>query len=78
MKKLFFTAIAFVAFSSLSMANTIEQDKVEEEAVVLRDNCTIVAQLAYNLAISEGADHPTAVAYSNIAYNNCKSTSIEP
>ena len=80
MKKLFFTAIALVAFSGVSMANSVAvEETVIVENVLLKDNCTTVAQLAYNLAISEGADHPTAVAYSNIAYTNCKkSVSIEP
>ncbi|WP_395064002.1 hypothetical protein [Flavobacterium sp.] len=76
MKKLFLSAIFLVAFSSVSIANTIANDDLEKENVtvisLVADNCTKVAQLAYNLAISEGANHPTAVAYSNIAYNNCK------
>ena len=35
MKKLFFTAIAMIAFSGVSMANTIE----EKEEIVIVDDC---------------------------------------
>ena len=49
MKKLLFTAIAMLAFSSASMANTIADDEViiEEKTIVLRTKtlCELVAEL---------------------------------
>lgn len=70
---LLFTVTSFADYESPTL-NVASQNDVEEA-----DTCTLVASLAYNLAISEGATHPTAVAVSNLAYNNCKkSTSIEP
>jgi hypothetical protein len=50
MKKLFFAAIALVAFSGVSMANTIEIEELKEEQVV-STNCIWYALAA---AIAEG------------------------
>lgn len=69
MKKLFFSAVALVAFSSVSMANTIA---VEEDKKMVETDCCVVYDLAYNLAISEGASGSTADAAANIAYQNCE------
>jgi len=54
-----------------SLGNSVQNEQIIVEGA---DTCTLVAQLAYNLAISEGANHPTAVAVSNLAYNNCKAS----
>ena len=40
MKKLFFSAIALVAFSSVSMANTIEIEDIKEVAIVANNEIT--------------------------------------
>ena len=78
MQKMIFSAVALVAFSFAGMANEIEEKKVEvkpetkkEAKVVLKVNCGTIKQLAYNLAISEGADDCTAEYYSDIVYANC-------
>ncbi len=75
MKKLFFSAIFLVAVSSVSMANTIADDKTiesKEDMTVLLTDCCIIYDLAYNLAIKEGASPSTADAAANIAYTNCE------
>ncbi len=79
MKKLIFTAITLIAFSSVSMANTISDEnevvipiKENKKVIILkRIDCCIIYDLAYNLAISEGAPVGTAEAAANLAYNNC-------
>lgn len=73
MRKIVFIGATILAttFSSFA-ANDLVQNEIP--AIEIADTCTTVASLAYNLAISEGADHPTAVQFSNIAYNNCKKT----
>lgn len=76
MKKMFFTAIALVAFSGASMANTkevkeievatekviITQPKIEE---VLRSRCDAIWLTAYLSHSSEG--YATAVWYADLA-----------
>jgi hypothetical protein len=49
MKKLFFTAIALVAFSGISMASTVEV-KVEKDMPVLNVDCVKVAIAALDAA----------------------------
>ena len=79
MKKLMFTAIALVAFSGVSMANTIADEEVKKDNEVKKevviqmkaDPCQNVCHLAYDLAISEGASHATADAYGDLVYANC-------
>jgi hypothetical protein len=73
MKKLIFTAIAMVAFSGVSMAGTLEESLVLEKLPI--DKCCTVYDLAFNLAISEGAPPQTAENAANDAYNNCRSSS---
>jgi hypothetical protein len=53
MKKLFFSAVALVAFSSFSMANTIEKGKEKEkekEKVTVNVDCVAVAIAALDAA----------------------------
>ena len=81
MKNLFFTAIALVAFSGVSLAGTIsnkevvkdkiESAKSEKKLLKTADPCQDVCHLAYNLAISEGATAASADAYADICYGNC-------
>ena len=49
MKKLFFTAIALVAFSGISMASVVEV-KVEKDVPVLKVDCVKVAIAAMDAA----------------------------
>lgn len=75
MKKLFFSAVALIAFSSVSMANCITENdayKEDDSKVVVETDCCVIYDLAYNLAISEGASPSTADAAANIAYQNCE------
>jgi hypothetical protein len=65
--------IVFLSFSLMSFSGNL----VPKQLQIFGNTCTLVAQLAYNLAISEGADHPTAVQASNIAYNNCINTHVK-
>jgi hypothetical protein len=69
--------------SSASMANTIADEEVivenkkevkEDQKVALRakTDCCTIYDLAYNLAIKEGATTANAEAAANMAYNNCK------
>lgn len=85
MKKLFFTAIALVAFSGVSMGSTLANNEIRkgtekpESILKVLNRCQTVCHLAYNLAISEGASHEAADAYADMCYANCiKSISIEP
>lgn len=83
MKKVFFSAVALVAFSFAGMANEIEEKKVEtkttetkkvevlEEKVVLRNNCDAYADEIYNMFRSSGYTVTNAHNVSVIAYNQC-------
>jgi hypothetical protein len=63
MKKVFFTAIAMIAFTSVSMANTIADEKVvteeKKEAAVKKTLCQIIAEFraqdTYNQTGSQSA-----------------------
>lgn len=60
---------------TMSLSNSaMAANEVAQPVTITADTCTTVAQLAYNLAISEGATHPDAVIVSNLAYDNCKKT----
>lgn len=73
MKKLFLLG-AVVFTMSLSNSAMAVNEVAQPTVTITADTCTTVAQLAYNLAISEGATHPDAVIVSNLAYDNCKKT----
>ena len=69
MKKVFFTAIAMIAFSSASMANTIADEEVVAKEL---SSCQLVSALAYNYGVNEECmTHSEALAYSNTVYFNC-------
>ena len=83
MKKVIFTAIAMIAFSSASMANTIADEEVvvnnnekKEVVKVKKTDCCFIYELAFDLAISEGAPVESAESAANIAYNNCEKTNV--
>ena len=64
MKKLFFTAIALVAFSGISMASTIEIEKsveVTKPSVIVceerKQNCEEAAVSLHEIIIGNGADN---------------------
>ena len=72
-----------IAFTSVSMANTIADEEVvlnnkekKEVVVVRKTDCCLIYDLAYDLAISEGAPAESAESAANIAYNNCEKTAV--
>ncbi|MDI1316712.1 hypothetical protein [Flavobacterium sp.] len=92
MKKLFFTAIALVAFSGISMANTIikiEFKTVEAINLSLKDqknteeavgpDCVFEKFKAYNAAREAGFSVSDSTSLSYSIYFDCmKNFSIEP
>jgi len=72
MKKLVLFGALVLTMNFATLGNSVHNEQIIVEEGI--DTCSAVAQLAYNLAISEGANHPTAVVVSNLAYNNCKAT----
>ena len=75
MKKIFFTAMATIAFSSVSFGKTIEVEEAEntKKQLIVNDNCCTLHSLAFDLARSEGATSEQASAYADLVYNNCMS-----
>ena len=79
MKKLFFSAVALIAFSSFSMANTIAVDevKVEKEQIVdmppTASDCASTRIHYYNHLSSQGIPHDEASARSYRIYFQCMS-----
>ena len=73
MKKLFFTAIAMVAFSSASMANTIADEEVVEKDVK-RSPCLQLYLDTYdeyvNLGFPDDAPSEAWAAYRECVYNS--------
>ncbi len=70
MKKLLFTALAVVAFSGVTMANTVE---VKEEVVIdfVEDNCTDVYHETYKEFVDLGLEEEAA-SEAFAAYKDCK------
>ena len=91
MKKMFFTAIALLAFSATSMANTIEIKEIvipaaegkelnsesKKEIKVIKTDCNLVRFKAYNSARSDGWSHQDASGMSYSIYFTCLSVSSE-
>ena len=75
MKKVFFTAIAIIAFSSLSLANTIsdENEVVNNQikVVLLKQNCKDVFASTLSSCASSGIDADTAWSIADAAYGFC-------
>jgi len=72
MKKLMFTAIAFVAFSSVSMANTIEVKEVSflENQAILGD-CEDAQTAAFNECRSNGCSYWDSYYFGARAWGDC-------
>ena len=66
MKKLFFTAVAMIAFSGVSMANTIEEKK---EVVLV--SCMEVAMNTYREMEIAGLGEEECQTEANAAYGEC-------
>ncbi|TDP61316.1 hypothetical protein [Flavobacterium dankookense] len=85
MKKLFFSAVALVAFSSVSMANTIDIKNVcteqkEEKIEILNTTpteCLTYKFFYYNHLISQGATQQQASAGASSVYFNCMGKALK-
>ena len=77
MKKVFFTAIAMIAFSSASMANTIAEEEVvvnkeEKKEVVAKKDCFAFALLIYDIVDPNNTmNDEDASTVLNNAYHYC-------
>lgn len=92
MKKLMFTAIAMVAFSSASIANTIadeeiisKNNKIENEKQVDKkvlqvgpNDCLALKFYYYNRGISYGLSHEQASGAAYAVYFNCMGQILQP
>ncbi len=85
MKKVFFSAIALVAFSFAGMANEIEEKKLKVETIKFEKienesinmDCRLAKFQAYVDARSAGFDHDFASSASYSIYFTCMSLSIQ-
>ena len=58
-----------IAFSGVSMANTIADEEVVAKEL---SSCQLVSAIAYNYGVNEECmTHSEALAYSNTVYFNC-------
>lgn len=76
MKKMFFTAIALVAFSSVSMANTIADEEVVREneikKVILKQiPCDTAWIIAFHYAMQAHFSEGQAIQIAFAAYDRC-------
>jgi len=73
MKKLFFSAVALVAFSSVSMANTIAIEEENQSNFLTEVNwaCVGVGFAASDAVIENGGTPQQATAAAEAAYNKC-------
>jgi hypothetical protein len=81
MKKLFFSAAALIAFSSVSMANTIDvEKKIQDEStktkVVLNSNCNLLSFTVYIASRDSGLTVQQSTANANSAYFQCMSAAV--
>ncbi|MCZ8089407.1 hypothetical protein [Flavobacterium sp.] len=66
MKKLFFSAVALVAFSSVSMANTIEIEETEVKNIIVVDPCFKTAIRMMDLIEANNGEITDIVFYNNV------------
>jgi hypothetical protein len=83
MKKLFFSAVALVAFSSVSMANNIEIKEIKLKKVLIVENttpteCSAIKFYYYNHLTSQGVPHDEASARSYRIYFQCMAQALTP
>lgn len=77
MKKLFFSALALVAFSSVSIGNTVADDnKMVEEVkeniqIKMNSDCHYLSFLTYNSARESGYSVAQSQAFANNIFYNC-------
>ena len=74
MKKLFFSAVALVAFSSVSMGNTLEVSLTDELSIQPREiDCVAVAIAALDAADPNNTmTQAQANAFYQAQYNDCE------
>lgn len=82
MKKIMFTAIALIAFSGVSMANTISDEEIiekihekkeisKETSVIRLHPCVFVGFAVSDAILENGGSGAQAVAGANAAYAAC-------
>jgi hypothetical protein len=80
MKKMFFTAIALVAFSGVSMANTIADEQVVKENNLIETRnevliksfpCTDAWRANVDCLMGQGLDFETANDLATIEFDSC-------
>lgn len=82
MKKLFFSAVALVAFSSVSMANTIAVDEVKlvekEEKIQIKPNsaCHSISFSVYIASRNSGWSVEQSTVIANTAYWQCMGAAL--
>ena len=74
MKKLLFTAIALVAFSSVSMANTIadEEKELSQTNVLISNPCRSTFEYYFNQGLSGGYSADESWAWASLNYDMCE------
>jgi hypothetical protein len=72
MKKIFFTAIAVVAFVGTSMAKTVEVEKVEKLNVEVVNPCKEVFSTYLSASYSQGYSSDDSWAIASLAYTFCE------
>ncbi|MCA6421664.1 hypothetical protein WFZ85_06520 [Flavobacterium sp. j3] len=72
MKKLFFSAVALVAFSSVSMGNTTAVEQKESVVKVEKANpCRSTFEYYFNQALTAGYDADSAWTWASFNYDLC-------
>lgn len=71
MKKVFFSAVALVAFSFAGMANEVVEKKVESKVESTQTGCHNVYLETYQSAIDNGANETQAGKVAWDAYKSC-------
>lgn len=74
MKKLFFSAVALVAFSSISMANTIAIEEDYSFSKVEPGDCGNIYSSVWLYAMNHGSTEQQAVAIARAARDYCMTT----
>ncbi|MBF6641307.1 hypothetical protein IVB69_07430 [Flavobacterium sp. J49] len=77
MKKLFFSAVALVAFSSVSMANTVEKE-TESLKIVVSTVCDSIAYDTYHTWYGNGFSDEVAREKAKQAKADCEKELAKP
>lgn len=78
MKKLFFSAVALMAFSGVSLATGSDSNMDSEVKLVTFSVCSNVYLDTYQAAIDNGASEQQASAVAWAAYRSCVNSMVDP